>query len=445
METERIALSQQERDRLKVLHEVQQKHLTQVEAAVRLKVTDRQVRRMLLRLRERGDRSLVHGLRGRPSNRKLTVRFEQKILARLRQRYADFGPTLAAEHLAQEGFSVSRETLRKWMTKAALWRPRAQRVKAVHVWRERRASFGELVMQDSSPFRWLEDRGAACHLIAVIDDATSRIWGRFAEHDTTEENLRTLEGWLRRYGRPLAHYTDKASIFRKAGPQPLPEQLRGAPLRTQFGRALHELGIEWIAAHSPQAKGRIERLFETLQDRLVKEMRLAGIDSIEGANHFLETRFLPEWEQRFTVVPRLSRNAHRQLGRDQRLEEILSMRVARRVAQDHTVSWDGNRWGVVREEVCAGLRGAAVEIERRLDGSHWLRYRGRYLRLRSCPEPSRMSASPSGLRPPGLAEQAPRPKIKIKPRYHVPANHPWRKPWKRTFLSGKNPDISTLR
>jgi len=166
---------------------------------------------------------------------------EQKILARLRQRYADFGPTLAAEYLTQEGFSVSRETLRKWMTKAALWRPRSQRVKAVHVWRERRASFGELVMQDSSPFRWLEDRGPACQLIALIDDATSRIWGRFAEHDTTEENLRTLEGWLRRYGRPLAQYTDKASIFRTAGPQPLPEQLRGDPLRTQFGRALNEL------------------------------------------------------------------------------------------------------------------------------------------------------------------------------------------------------------
>jgi predicted ArsR family transcriptional regulator len=174
METERIALSQRERDRLKVLHEVKQKQLTQRAAAERLKVTDRHVRRLLVGLRERGDGSLVHGLRGRPSNRKLSVRLEQKILARLRQRYAGFGPTLAAEHLAQEGFLVSRETLRKWMTQAALWRPRSQRVKKIHVWRERRASFGELVMQDSSPFRWLEERGPACHLIALIDDATSR-------------------------------------------------------------------------------------------------------------------------------------------------------------------------------------------------------------------------------------------------------------------------------
>jgi transposase len=445
METERIALSQRERDRLEVLHEVKQKHLTQLAAAARLKVTDRQVRRMLLRLRERGDRSLVHGLRGRPSNRKLAARFEQKILARLRQRYADFGPTLASEHLAQEGFPVSRETLRKWMTKAALWRPRSQRVKAVHVWRERRASFGELVMQDSSPFRWFEERGPACQLIAVIDDATSRFYGRFTEHDTTEENLRTFGEWVRRYGRPLAHYTDKNSIFRTSAPAPLGEQLRGEKARSHFGRALRELGIEWIAAHSPQAKGRIERLFETLQDRLVKEMRLAGIDSIAAANHFLEMRFLPAWEQRFTVAPRRSRNAHRRLDPEQRLEEILSVRVGRQVADDHTVSWDGNRWGVPREEVCAGLRGAQVEIERRLDGSHWLRFRGRYLRLRHCPAPRRPSASPSGLRPPGLAERTPRPKNKIKPKYHVPAHHPWRKPWNRTFLPGEKPDISTLR
>src|SRR5450755_29959 len=445
METERIALSERERDRLKVLHEVKQGHWTQVEAGRRLKLTDRHVRRMLLRLRERGDAGIVHRLRGRPSNRKWAAAVEQKILARVRQRYADFGPTLASEHLAQDGLRVSRETLRKWMIKASLWRPRSQRVKAVHVWRERRASFGELVMQDSSPFAWLEERGPACQLIALIDDATSRIWARFAEHDTTEENLRTLQGWLRRYGRPLAHYTDKNSIFCVTRPAAIPEQLRGKEARSQFGRALSELGIEWIAAHSPQAKGRIERLFQTLQDRLVKEMRLAGIDSIATANLFLEMHFLPEWEQRFTVAPRNARNAHRRLGHEQHLEEILSVRVARRVAQDHTVSWDGNRWGVLREDVCAGLRGAAVEIERRLDGSHWLRFRGRYVHLRACPEPEQLSTSPSGLRPPGLVERTPRTKNKIQPKYHVPANHPWRKSWNRTFLSGGKPDISTLR
>jgi transposase len=434
METERIALSQRERDRLRVLHEIRQKQITQREAARRLKISGRHVRRLLVAVEKRGDRALLHGLRGRPSNRRLAARWERKILTRVRERYADFGPTLAAEHLAQEGLPVSRETLRKWMVKASLWRPRAQRVKSIHVWRERRASFGELVMQDSSPFRWLEERGPACQLIAVIDDATSRFYARFTEQDTTEENLRTFGEWVQRYGRPLAHYTDKNSIFRRSDAMLLREQLRGEKLRSHFGRALHELGIEWIAAHSPQAKGRIERLFETLQDRLVKEMRLAGIDSLAAANHFLETRFIPQWEQRFSVAPRTPRNAHRRLD-GLRLEEILSVRVGRQVADDHTVSWDGQRWGVPRQEVCAGLRGAQVEIERRLDGSHWLRFRGRYLRLRHCPTPAPRAVSPSGLRPPGLTAH---PSSRVYK--SVPPNHPW-----RTFLYGRKPGISTLR
>src|SRR5216684_2436865 len=191
METERIALSQRERDRLRVLHEVEQKQMTQIAAAKRLKISDRHIRRLLFRLGEHGDRAVMHGLRGRRSNRRLAAGLELKILSRVRQRYADFGPTLAAEHLAQEGLPVSRETLRKWMIKASLWRPRAQRVKTIHVWRERRACFGELVMQDSSPFRWLEERGPACQLIAVIDDATSRFYARFTEHDTTDEHSRS--------------------------------------------------------------------------------------------------------------------------------------------------------------------------------------------------------------------------------------------------------------
>src|ERR1700686_3043940 len=283
METERIALSQRERDRLRVLHEAKRKQITQIEAARRLKISDRHIRRLLVGLRKLGDRAVLHGLRGRPSNRRLAAGWARKILTRVRERYADFGPTLAAEHLAQEGLPVSRETLRKWMVKASLWRPRAQRIKTIHVWRERRASFGELVMQDSSPFRWLEERGPACQLIAGIDDATSRFYARFTEHDTTEENLRTFGAWLQHYGRPVAHYTDKNSIFRRSDAMLLREQLRGEKAHSDVGRVPDDLGIEWIAAQSPLGKGRIERLFETLQDRLVKEMRLRGIDSLAAA------------------------------------------------------------------------------------------------------------------------------------------------------------------
>ena len=215
------------------------------------------------------------------------------------------------------------------MTAAGLWRSRRQRRPAVHVWRERRSAFGELVMMDSSPYRWLERRGPPVQLIALIDDATSRVWGRFAAQDSTEENLRTLAGWLRRWGRPRALYTDKSSLFRTTRSARLDEQLGGQPARTQIGRALQELGIEWIPAHSPQAKGRIERLFGTLQDRLVKEMRLAGVHTVEQANRFLAAVFLPFWEQRFTVAPRQPHDAHRPLGGTQRLESILSVREPR--------------------------------------------------------------------------------------------------------------------
>ena len=440
MEKERIAMSCRERERLKVLHEIEQGHLTQVEAGGQLRLSTRQVRRLEQRVQVEGDRGVVHRLRGRRSNRKISAAFEKQVMAEVRRRYADFGPTLATEHLAKAGLGVSRETLRKWMSDAGLWQPRHLRRKAVHVWRERRAAFGELVMMDSSPFAWLEERGPKWQLIALIDDATSRIGARFAEHDSTEENLRTLQGWLRHHGRPVALYTDKNGLFVTSRPMQWQEQLADRPALTQFGRALRELGIEWIAAHSPQAKGRIERLFKTLQDRLVKEMRLAGIETLEQANRFLEITFLPWWEQRFGRPPRQPRDAHRRLEREHRLEQILSVREARSVSADHTVSWRGQRWAVPREQVCAGLRGARVEIERRLGGGMWLRFRGRYLPLVACVATPPASASPFGLRPSGLAEQT-KAKAKTKLKYHPPPHHPWRRP----FLTGTKADISTLR
>jgi len=444
MGLERIALSQRERDRLKVLHAMSEGHLTQVEGARRLQLSDRHIRRLLVRLHQSGDGAVVHRLRGQPSNRKLGAGVQERTLRMLRQKqYADFGPTLAAEHLAQAGVEVSRETLRKWMSAVGLWRPRRQRVRKVHVWRERRATFGELVLWDSSEFAWLEQYGGSeLQLIAMIDDATSRLWARLVEHDSTEENLRTLEGWLRQHGRPVAFYTDKASLFHVNRPAGRDEQLRGVPARTQIGRALEELGIRGVLAHSPQAKGRIERAFGTLQDRLVKEMRVAGVRTLPEANGFLREVFLPFWEQRFTVEPRRLRDAHRPLGREHRLAQILSVRLARTVALDHTVTLDGQRWGVPREAVCAGLRGARLEIERRLDGTHWLRFRGSYLPLVACPAalPSPTAVS---LRLTGRSKPKPEPQAKHK--YIPPPDHPWRKPWKRTFLLCRKPDISTLR
>src|SRR5215472_2890906 len=376
-EQEMLVLSTKDRDRLKVLHEVKREHLTQRAAAGQLGISDRWVRELLERVKQEGDRGVVHRLRGRVSNRRLPEKVRRKALELVQARYRDFGPTLACEYLAKEHqVKVSRETLRQWLIGAGLRRVKRRKVEEAHVWRARRNCRGELVQWDTSEHDWLEGRGPNLYLVAMIDDASSQAYARFVEHDSTEANLRMLWGYVEQWGRPLAFYTDKGSLFSVNKPQlEAGDEEAVKEERTQIGRALKELRIEWIAAHSPQAKGRIERFFGTAQDRLVKGLRVAKASSLEEANRYLEQEYLPEWEQRFTVQPRNPRNAHRRLDREHRLEEILSVRAARKVAPDHTVSWHGVRWGVPREEVCAGLRGAAVEIERRLDGSHWLRFR----------------------------------------------------------------------
>jgi len=438
MQEERIELSQRERDKLKILHELKRRQIRQSEAAERLCLSTRHVRRLYARLKKEGDRAVVHRLRGIASNRKISAGKEQKGIALLKSRYGDFGPTLASEHLVQEGYKVSRETVRKWMVREKLWKSKRRRFKSVHVWRERRSCFGELVMMDSSPYRWLEDRGPQLQLIAMIDDATSRIWGRFSEHDSTEENMRTLDGWLHRFGRPLALYTDHGSVFHVNRQVDIEEQLQGRQKpATQFGRALKELDVRLLAARSPQAKGRVERLFGTLQDRLVKEMRLQKINTIEQANRFFEDVFIPSWEKRFTVTARNPLDAHRPLGSEHRLESILSTQESRQVASDYTVGWMGRTWAIAKSDISAGLRKARIVVEQRLDGSVWGRYRNSFLTLKECtrPEPV-LVATPSGLRPPEVATNT-----KPKKKYIPPPSHPW----KRTLLLCRKEDIPTLR
>jgi hypothetical protein len=322
------------------------------------------------------------------------------------------------------------------MVEEGLWRTRRQRIEQIHTWRERRAAFGELVLMDSSDHEWLEGRGPRIWLIAMIDDASSRLWARFVEHDSSEENLRTLRGWLQRHGRPLALYTDRDSIFvTPRSPQQL-EQWGPAPA-TDFGAALEELGIEWIPAYSPQAKGRVERLFETLQDRLLKELRVAHVSTLENANRFLEDFFLPYWQQRFTVEPRQAQDAHRPLGKLD-LDSVLCSREWRQVTSDYTLSLDRQRWAISRNQVLPGLRKARVLVERRLDGSSWVRFRGHHLSLRAV-----AAATPSGLRPPVAAANH---KLKVPPWPKPSATHPWRRAWsKRSLLLGAKADISTLR
>lgn len=374
-EQEQFLLTQKQRDWLKVLHEVKQGHLTQAAGAEQLGITERWIREMIRRMRKRGDRVVVHGLDGKPSPRRLDGKLRERAVRLYRSEYDDFGPTLAAEYLnEQHGIAVSKETLRKWLIQAGAWNAQPRRIQEVHVWRPRRSCRGELVQWDTSIHDWLEGRSLELiKLIAMIDDASSDLYARFVPEDSTKEHMQVLRRYLEANGRPLAYYTDKAGLFRVNQRRKGYTEEMTAAGETQIERALRELGIELIHAHSPQAKGRVERCFGTLQDRLVKGLRKAGINNLEAANRYLEQVFLPMWRKRFRREPASSVDAHRPLGGRHDLDSILSHVEKRRVTNDYTVSWDGKFYRIPREAVRPGLRSASVRVEGRLDGSVWVR------------------------------------------------------------------------
>ena len=440
-----LRMSRKERDRLKVVAALAERRLRQRAAAQLVELSERQVRRILARYRAEGDAGLVHRARGRPSNRRVPETLRRRVMGRVAATYRDFGPTFAAEKLQErEGLVVSRETLRRWMIAEGLWTPRRPR-REVHLWRPRRPSFGELVQMDTSEHAWFEGRGdAEPVLVSMIDDATGRQVKRFFASDTTEANLQMLGLWLRRHGRPGAIYADRDSIFKVNRPPSAEETLAGRQAVTQFGRVLRELGIDYIPAGSPQAKGRVERSFQTDQDRLVKELRLRGISDIPSANAYLEAEYEPMLNARFTVPPASSVDAHRPAkGYD--LAAILSIQTVRTVANDYTVRHGGHRYQIERRSIAGGLRRSKVIVEERLDGSLRLRFRGRYLRWHevasAAPNPptcQRRRGAGASTPPPVAPAPAPR---------RPAADHPWRQPFqkKRTFLLCGKEDISTLR
>jgi hypothetical protein len=386
-------MTQRDRDRLVVLKKAQKKLIQQKQAAQELGITPRQVRRLLRGLKEKGDKAVLHGLRGRPSKRKIGAADRDKIVRILSQEvYRGFGPTLASEYLRDKhAVKIGREALRQIMRAAGLWRAQQQKVETVHQWRQRRSCRGELVQWDTSTHDWLEGRGGQLYLIHMIDDATSEWTARFVPHDSTEENMRLLRTYLERHGRPVAFYTDKASQFHTTPKvardvQQLPRDEREPLPPTQIGRALRELGIVWIAAHSPQAKGRVERSFGTAQDRLVKGLRVAKVKTLQDANRYLDEQFVPWWNQHLTVAPAQAADAHRPLGPEHDLAATLSRVETRQVGSDYTFSVDGQQHQIERESIMTGLRGATVRLERRLDGSLAARFRERYLALSSCGE-----------------------------------------------------------
>ena len=371
---DRIAMSQRERDVLKVMSGVLGGERTQVEAARLLGRSVRQVRRMQRRLEEEGDGAVMHGLRGRPSNRRVGEGIRERVLAEYRRELMGFGPTLASEKLAERRLEVVPETLRLWLTSAGLWERQRKRDRHRRR-RERRACFGELVQMDTSIHDWTEGRGEEMVLVAMIDDATSRIEARFYCGETLESHWDLLGRWRVRYGRPRALYTDRDSIFQS--------QSRGRGNRqavTQFGRALEELEIELIWAYSPQAKGRVERFFGVAQDRWVKELRLRGVKTRAAANQWLERRLVAEYNQRYSVRPLSGSDAHRGLGPRHHPGAILSVQCQRVVANDYTVRLD-NRIYQLEPPAWPGLRGGRVTIEDRLDGTRAIRFRERYLKF----------------------------------------------------------------
>jgi transposase len=305
-----LKMSAKERERLKIFERVKRGELRQKEAAALCQLEYRYLRRLYKRYFEQGDRGLVHQGRGRPSNRAHPTNFKATVLARYQEKYPDFGPTLAAEKLALDGHVVDHETLRGWLLKAGLWQKRRKRGKH-RSWRERRAHFGELVQLDGSHHQWFEKRAPKACLMNMVDDAQGTTLSWLAEEETIFAAMQLLWQWIDRYGIPQSLYTDKKNVY------VIDEKTRekaadsGEEVFTQFGRACRQLGIKIITAHSPEAKGRVERNHGIYQDRLVKELRLAEINTIETANQFLQNDFCDQLNERFAVTPRSEVDFHR--------------------------------------------------------------------------------------------------------------------------------------
>ena len=324
-------MSGKERKRLVLMAEVNKGSMSVAEAGRVMGVSYRQAKRIWQRFRRSGDAGLVHRRRGQPGSRRKMASFRDRVLARFEERYADFGPTFAAEKLAEEGLTINHETLRRWLVEAGRWTVGRKRHKH-RAWRERKECFGQMVQLDGSHHDWFEGRGPKAVLMVMIDDATNVTGARFAEEETTEASYDVFEAWVQKYGLPASLYVDRDSIYRCERLANVEEQIAGKEPQTQFGRAMEQLGLELILANSPQAKGRVERRNGLLQDRLVKELRLAGISDIEAANAFLIKTFLPQLNTKFRVEPRSAVNAHRRC--EQNLKEILCWEETRVVARD---------------------------------------------------------------------------------------------------------------
>lgn len=404
---DKVMMSVKELRRLHVIRQAMEKKLTQRRAGDLLGVTARQVRRMIQRVRAEGDAGLAHRGRGQPSNRRHAPRLKARVLRLYERRYGDFGPTLAAEKLAERhGITISDETVRRWLRERGIEHFQ-RRTRPHRAWRERKAHVGELIQLDGSHHDWLEGRGPHGVLMAYIDDASSRVFARFYEYEGTVPALDSFQRYVRRYGIPLAVYADKHTTYQSLAQPTVEDQLAGVTPTSQFGRALGELGVGLIPAHSPQAKGRIERLFKTFQDRLIKEMRLAGVSTLDEANRFVEA-YLPLYNQRFSVQPAQPADLHRPRPAGGDLARSLCLKTTRGLRRDWTVAHHGHLY-----QVRTNVRATHVMVEERLDGTMRITHHGRPLDYHAITA-----------RPERVAEP---PKVQVPRRPGKPTSaHPWR-------------------
>jgi transposase len=370
-----LTMSASELDRLTVLEHVSERRVSQVDAAKQLGIAPRHVSRLLKAFERGGPGALVSKRRGRKSNHAYADAVKTWIIGLIREHYADFGPTLIAEMLTEKhDVHLSGETLRLWLMEAGIWKSRKQREKPVHQPRYRRDCLGELVQIDGSEHHWFEDRGPKCTLLVYIDDATGRLMElRFVESESTFDYFNATRRYLERHGKPVAFYSDKHSVFRvnQTG------ATSGDGL-TQFGRAMHALNIDILYANSSQAKGRVERMNKTLQDRLVKELRLEGIDTVKAANTFLPS-FMERFNAKFSKVPASDKDLHRSLTELDDLDEILSWQEERTVSNSLTVQYDRVVYLLEPNDVTRGLRRKKVRVHDYPDGTIAIKYEGVHL------------------------------------------------------------------
>ncbi len=371
-----ITMSRKEARTLHIIHQALDKKISQVEAAAIIGLSDRQIRRLVKRVRAEGDDGICHRGRGKASNHRISQRVKEKSLKLFRERYMDFNLVHATEKLDElHGIALSDETLRLWLNEAEI--PyKKRRARKHRRWRERKAHFGELVQIDGSHHDWFEGRGPACVFMGYIDDATGTVYGRFYEYEGTMPAMDSMKRYIKRYGIPQSVYLDKHTTYKSWAEPTVEEQLNGQKPMSHFEKSLAELVIAVIHANSPQAKGRVERLFKTLQDRLVKEMRLVGIKSVEEANEFLRI-YLPKYNRQFRKKAAFEADLHRPAPHSRELDRILCIKEERTVRNDFTVLHNGTLYQI--EEV---TRAQKVLVEERLDGTIRISYKGRELRYR---------------------------------------------------------------